>query len=195
MRCDRGHTLVELMVGFMLLTLLFGMLYFVYRTGAGAWKKSETQVELLQEAQVVTSRLSREVERSVYDSAEVDPGPNIGTAVAFLSCWNDATDQYDYDATSRSPIWHKYLICYYDAANQKVYWNETPLGSPTTAAAPLPALATYRSGGKLLASHVTRCDFTLSEEVLELQLELERKHYGSEKLEQIQLPTRVFFRN
>ncbi len=191
----QGFTLIEAMVAYMLLAILFLMMFFIYRTGASAWKKAEAQTQLLQEAQVVTGRLSREIERSVYASAGLDPGPGTGTAVAFLSCWNDATGEYDYDPGSRSPLWHKYLICYYNAATQEVFWTETPLVPPSSTPAPLAALATFRNGGKLLARNVTRCDFTLSEDMLELQLELSRKRYGSETLEVVQLPLRVFFRN
>ncbi|MCE7875508.1 hypothetical protein DYH09_34790 [bacterium CPR1] len=46
---------------------------------------------------------------------------------------------------------------------------------------PLVGLAGFRTGGRLLAKNVTRCNFSLSEDMLSLDLELQRKRYGSEK--------------
>ncbi|MEW6279273.1 MAG: hypothetical protein AB1758_11660 [Candidatus Eremiobacterota bacterium] len=189
-----GATLIETLIGLSLLCLLMLMMFFIYRVGASAWKKSEAQTQLLQEGQVVTGRLSREVERSVYDSASLDPGPNNGTAVAFLTCWNETANRYEYDAASRSPIWQRYEICYYDSATQEVRWTQAPF-VPSTTPAPLGGLAGFRNGGRVLARNVTRCDFVLTDHVLELQLELQRKRYGSDDLEKVELPCRSVFRN
>ena len=38
LRFRRGHTLIETMVAFLLLSILFLMMFFIYRTGASAWK-------------------------------------------------------------------------------------------------------------------------------------------------------------
>ncbi|MCA9792811.1 MAG: hypothetical protein KC910_13485 [Candidatus Eremiobacteraeota bacterium] len=191
----RGHTLIEIMVSMGLLVLLLGVMFLIYRTGANAWKKSEAQVQLVQDAQVVTARLSREVERSIYASACLDPGPNNGTAVSFLSCWNEATASYDYDPASRSPVWQKDVICYYDGPSREVRWTEVPLTPATPTASPLVGLAGLRAGGRVLARDVTACDFVLSPRVLEMRLQMERQRYGSGAPERVEIPCRMFFRN
>lgn len=174
----------------LILSMMMAMMFLIYRQGANAWKKSEAQTDLVHSARGVSARLEREIERSIYDSASLD----AGTAVAFLSSYDDATQRYDYDAVNRTPVWHKYLICYYDAAAREVRWKEVPI-APTTAPTPLAGLAGQRNGGVLLAKDVTRCDFVLSDRLLQLNLELQRKRYGSEAPESIRLPCSMFFRN
>lgn len=183
------------MVAFLLLSLLMVMMFFIYRTGASAWKKSEAQMRLLQDAQVFTTRLSREAERGAHASVSLDPGPTAGTALSFLTCWNATTQQYEYDASARSPVWQKHLLLYYDSAAKEVLLREIPLAPVSTTAVPLAPLSGFRSGGRTLARNITNCSFSVQDRLLELQLTLELKRYGSPKLEQVQLPTRVFLRN
>lgn len=191
----RGQTLLETLVSLGLLSLLMMLMFAVYRMGANAWMKGDAQVSLIQDLRVVTDRLAREVERSAYESATLDPGPNNGTALAFMSSWDEATQRYDYDPAVGSPVWHRYLVCYYDAPAREVRWVEVDLATPTTTAAPLPGLAGYRSGGRVLASQVDRCDFILTESLLETRLETSRKRYGSDIPEKLQLDGAAFFRN
>ncbi|GMU51595.1 MAG: hypothetical protein AMXMBFR33_07410 [Candidatus Xenobia bacterium] len=153
---ERGQTLLETLVSLGLLSLLMVLMFAVYRTGANAWMKGDAQVSLIQDLRVVTERLAREVERSAYESATLDPGPNAGTALAFLSSWDEVAQRYDYDPAVGSPGWHKYFVCYYDAPAREVRWLEVALPTPTTTAAPLPGLASYRAGGRVLASQVDR---------------------------------------
>lgn len=191
----KGHTLLELVLGMGLLVLLMTAMFFLYQMGASAWKKGETQTELLQQAQMVTGRLEREVERSVYAATVLDPGPSSGTAVSLLSCWDEAAQRYDYDPATRSPVWHRYQICYFDAGAGVVYWKDVPLAPPSTTPLPMVGLAGQRTDGRVLARNVVTCDFRLSEQVLELQLALEKKRYGSQGPERIEVPATAMFRN
>lgn len=196
MRRERqGFTLPEAFVSFFLLSLLFMMMFFIYRQGASAWKKSETQGELLQEAQAVTRKLTRDAERSSFASLTLDPAAPA-TAVAFASCWSPATMSHEYDPFGRSPVWQRFEIFYYDALAREVRWKEAPLpGAPTTTVGPLAGLAGLRSDGRVLARNVIRCDFTRGDHTLDFELELERKRYGSGRVERVELPARVYFRN
>lgn len=174
----------------LILAMMMTMMFVIYQQGAHAWKKSEAQTDLVHSARGVSARLEREVERSAFDSAALD----AQTAVAFLSSYDDATQRYDYDPLNRCPVWHKYLICYYDAARREVRWKELPIAA-TTIPTPLATLAAERTGGVVLATDVTRCEFTLSDRFLQLTLELQRKRYGSQAPETIQLPCSMYFRN
>jgi len=196
MKAQRGGlSLLELMVALGLLSLMMVMMFFIYRQGASAWKKTEAQTQLLQNLQVFTNRLSRETERSIYASAAADPGPSTGTAVSMLSCWSDMNSRYDYSGLTRGPIWQKYLVFYYNNATQEVLLREIPLTPPGSTAVPLAGMAAFRTGGRALARNVTQCNFTLQDRLLEVQLELKLKRYGSPSLEVLQFPCRVFFRN
>lgn len=195
MRKSSGQTLVEVLVGFLLLTLLLTGMFFVYQIGANAWKKGESQSNLVQSAQVFLARLGREVERSDAHGATLDPGPSTGTAVAILSCYDPVTQRDDFDPSLRSPIWHSYQVFYYDSARRQVLVREVPLPTPTTVASPLAGLAALRTEGRTLATDVDRCEFTLSPNLLEVQLELNQKRYGSRTPEHLELPGRMAFRN
>lgn len=188
-------TLVELMVAFGLLSLLMGMMFFIYRQGAAAWKKTEAQTQLLQQIQVFTTRLNREAERSSAVSAALDPGPLTGTALSLPSCWDHSTNRYDYSALSRAPVWHQHLIFYFNSATQEVFLREEPVLPPRSGPLPLAGLAAFRSGGKVMARGVSLCNFTLQNGLLEVEFELRMKRYGSEQPEVVRLPTRVYFRN
>jgi hypothetical protein len=192
---NSGQTLVEMLVGFVLLTLLMAGMFFIYQIGANAWKKGETQGNLVQTAQVFLARLGREVERSDAHGATLDPGPATGTAVAILSCYDPVNQRDDFDPNVRSPIWHSYQIFYYDSATRQVLLREVPLPAPTTVASPLAGLAALRTGGRTLARDVDRCDFTLSPNLLDVRLEMNQKRYGSQAPEHFELPGRMAFRN
>jgi hypothetical protein len=194
MKGPRGHTLLEQLVGMGLLSGLMLMMFFIYQYGASAWKKGETETDLLQESQKLVARLQREAERSVYASASLDPGPNAGTAVAFLSCWDDATERFDVDPATGRPMWHEYHVFYYDGPSREVRWKRVPV-APTVTPVPLAALAGERNGGRVLARDVVRCDFQLSEQLLGLELEIEKKRYGTPTPERIQLPVLIYLRN
>lgn len=196
----RGHTLLELVLGMAILTIILVMLFAVYQLGANAWKKAEVRTELAQQAQQVAGHLTREVERSIYDGASLDSVPNATTGVndttlSLLSCWNDATSRFEYDAVARGPLWQKYTIIYFDSVQGKVFATQTPLAPPAATPVPLANPATFRSGGRLLASDVVRCDFALAQDRLEMTLELARRRYGSQTPETVALPVRAIFRN
>lgn len=194
MKGPRGHTLLEQLVGMGLLSGLMLMMFFIYQYGASAWKKGETETDLLQESQKLVARLQREAERSVYASASLDPGPDTGTAVAFLSCWDEATERFDVDPATGSPMWHEYHVFYYDGPSREVRWKRVPV-APTVTPVPLAALAGERNGGRVLARDVVRCDFQLSEQLLGLELEIEKKRYGTPTPERLQLPVLIYLRN
>jgi type II secretory pathway pseudopilin PulG len=191
----RGLSLPELMVGFGLLSLLTVLMFFVYKFGASAWKKSEAQTRLLQDAQVFTTLLSREAERTSHASVSLDPGPLTGTAVAFVSCWNTSTNRFEYDPAARGPVWQQHLLFYYDDVNQEVKVREIPLVPVSSTPIPLASIGSFRSAGRALARNVSGCTFSLQDRLLNLRLTLDVRRYGSPETEKLEVPTRVFFRN
>ncbi len=196
----RGTTLLETMVGAAILSGLTLALFFIYRMGASAWKKGEAQTEMLQDLQGSIARLTREAERSTFVSVVTEPG-----AISFLSPL-DANGVIVYDPAGQKPVWQKYVVMYYDAPNEQVRWLEVPLapGSPEMGQAePIQLydaggsqpLSTYRVGGKVIASHITRCEFTAADGFVEVLLESTRKRYGSPAPEKFVLQSAAAFRN
>lgn len=198
----RGFTLLELMVAGSLFLLLGLVLFELYRVGASAWHKSDSQLDVLRNLQVVLTRVSREAQGSSLASESHD-----ATALSFLTAVKDSTGFVVAPVTFR-PVWQRYFVCYYDAGRQSVSVREEPLlpASPE-ASAPGPIdnfagpsgtqpLAFYCNSGREIARGITSFQASTTEpDLLELTLEGQQKRYGSKKLESIRLKTTVRMRN
>lgn len=201
----KGFTLLETMVAAMVLMGLTLTLFFIYQMGASAWKKGEAQTQILQDFQASTARLVREVERSTYSSLSVAPAGGPYTACSFLSPIDD-NGLFCFDPIGQKPIWQKYVVMWYDAPAQTLFWREIPLapGSPE-AGSPEPIdtydaggnapLTSYCANGQTVAVHVSQCEFLASPRLLTLRLEGTRKRYGSPEPEKFSLETAACFRN
>lgn len=197
----RGLSLVEVAVSLCLLSLLMGLMFHIYRLGSMSWRKTEGQTELLHNCQVVTSRLAREVERSVYASASAGPG-----AVAFLSAVNVTTGEVSLNPTTMLARWQQYLVFYFDAPSRQVFLrNVALLPSDPEGDTPRPIeqyatggpqpLANWLNQGKVLARDIYRCDFLLNDGTLTVSLEGEKPPVGNAPPEKLSLRTTTLFRN
>lgn len=198
----RGNTMVEILVGCLILGLLMTLLFAAFRSGAGAWKKVETQAELIGDLQVSASLLQRELERSVPASLSLDPA---GNGLAFLSPLVDG-GQYTCDING-SIEWKAYCVCWYDPATRTLQWRKIALvgGAPEatvpgpiesyndgTGAKPLNA---YFANGRVIARNVRSCNFQRLGLSVEYQVVAERKRYGTERLESVRLASQITPRN
>lgn len=190
-----GATLIEAVVSLSMLGLLMMLMFQVYRLGANAWQSGETDVQLVQSAQLITDRLSREAGRAAAASVALDPPGPPSSAVSFLSPVNPVSSKPDYDPVQRSPIWHAHSIFYHDAAQGEVRWKMLPLSTPTLVTTPLAGLDSERNGGILLSQEVTQCEFEYLNPTLRVRLQLERKRYGKELPDRVSLSTSVLLRN
>jgi len=190
-----GFTLAETAIGLFTLGLLMAMTFGIYRSGALAWQSGESDAQLSQSAQVFTDRLTREASRTTTASITLDPMTAPSTAIAFLSPWDPARNLPDYDPISRSPIWHSYSVFHWSDSDKVIRTQNLPLGTPTTAVDPLFSLAAQRSGGILLCAEVEDCEFSLVESLIEVRLVLERKRYGKETPDRIEVLSSVAVRN
>lgn len=195
MNRSHGTTLLETVISLSLLGLLMLLMFSVYRLGANAWKSGETDAQLAQSAQIVTDRLAKEASRSALVSLALDPIGPPSSAVSFLSPVNPATSLPDYDGTVGSPVWHSHSICYFDSTQGEIRWRSIPLAMPTTSAAPLATLAAERNNGILLSKEVTECEFLQMDRTIEVFIAVERKRYGKETPDRMELRSSVCFRN
>ena len=203
-RRTRGLTIVELMVAMTVLSVAGLLTMALFRMGVGGWKKMEAQSGLLADYEVLSGKLSREVQKSTYVSASTDIGPD-GPTLAFLSATDDTTGVFHLDPVSYQPRWQSYQVFYYDSAARRIYLHKVPLapGSPEIDS-PEPIedydagtgnIHDYRTAGRLLMADVDLCTFTLADNMLVLQVEGSRRRYGTERPETLKMRTSIAFRN
>lgn len=197
-----GSTLIEVMIGCLILGLLMTVLFQCFRSGAGAWKKVEAQAALIGDLQVTASLLDREFERTSPASVTVDPA---GTGLAFLSPLDDS-GLYTTDVNGRIE-WKAYCVCWYDAASKTLQWHKFPL----VAAAPerqtpgpiqeyddgsgKKPLASYYNNGRVVARFVDSCAFVRTGVAVQFTWLVQRKRYGSERLESARMASQITPRN
>lgn len=181
-----------------LMTLMVG----AFSMGSKTWRKADEQAEVLQNLQVVSTRLSREMERSVYQSLSIASGND---ALSFLSAL-DPNGQFAMDAGGNTQ-WQKYIIFYYDSGADEVLFREVPLvGGSAEIMTPGPIesyndgtgakpLANYLNSGRPLARGVTQ--FLVGRagaQLVTLQLAAE-KQFGTRKPTTASLRSSVHLRN
>ncbi len=202
----RGLTLLETMVGSAITLTLLTAIFFVFRMGASAMLKVSARNEMHQSLQTACNLLARDVEQSVYDSLSLSPD---GRAVSFLSAL-DTNGVFQADSYG-APLWQQYVIYYQlPPPTAELFRLEVPLapGSPEqTAPGPIESygpnqpLATYLSGGRVLAQNVFNARFTvdraapLTRALVVGELEGRKKRYGRTDEEVLQLRSSALMRN
>jgi prepilin-type N-terminal cleavage/methylation domain-containing protein len=139
----RGYTLIEILIGAALLLLIMGLLSSVLVPGMRAWSRSEKRSEAQQNALLVASRLSRELQFSNPDSialqkrTAVDPqGRSVRRdAIVFLSNLDDeGAIVYDADGDQ---LWQRRLVFYHRGDSNEVRSQVLPLDPPVDDPDPL----------------------------------------------------------
>jgi prepilin-type N-terminal cleavage/methylation domain-containing protein len=195
----KGFSLLETLVSVALLASLVVVTFALFRDGLYAWKRATAHSSMLQDLNASTAQLTRWLERSNASSLSTAPAVLSG-----LDCaQDDASVLYDHRG---NVLWQCYRVAFLDGEG-KLRWREVPL----TATAPqrsepgpidsyddgtgLKALASYCTGGRILAEHLTSCVFTLEGNRVRLQLLAERPRLHSAKSERVRLETSVLARN
>jgi hypothetical protein len=200
---QRGITLVELLVASFVLGLLGILTAALFRTGANGWKKMEAQSTMLADYEVLNSKISREVQRSIFSSASVATHPD-GPTLAFLSAVDD-TGEFVLHEDTFEPVWQKYLVFYFDQPARKLYLREVPLEDEAPEKdIPEPFeeydegsgdLNDYRTDGRLLMTDLDSCEFTLDNFMLTTEVKGSRVRYGDSQPETLHMINSVGFRN
>lgn len=140
MKCkNNGITLVETLVAVMILSVLALSLYTVFKSGIDAWTKSESRLEIYQNARAVLDQLSRELAGAFVTSgvtgaklAGVDGGAGPDT-LTFVTDFADSIYKIYYhldldatDATKKNLI--REYIDYSDPANAGKGYDSTSYG-------------------------------------------------------------------
>jgi hypothetical protein len=186
-----------------LLLLLIGSLFGIFAIGASSWRKTEAETELGAELQKVSIAMEREVERSTYASASLDP-PVGATACSLLTPvdaqGNPVMSNFGF------PVWQAYRIYYFHPSSGEVRDRRLDLaaGSPEANAAEpiefydaggLLPLSSFRSGGRVVASHVKQFSFVPTAGMLRVEIRAERHRYGRSAPESLHWRLSMRFRN
>lgn len=198
-------TLIELLVAAGLLGVLTTAIFFVFQVGWDSWRKVESQNELLQQLQGLSSRIARGVERTTFDSVSVDAGND---ALAFLSPLDD-NGAYVVRADG-SLEWQSFKVFYHDSISKTVLRRDEtlPAGSPFQASpgfietydpgTGVQPWSHYRTEGQVVARHITGFQVTLlpdPENSVELELQGFKKRFGDRGDEWNSLRVRIATRN
>lgn len=198
-RRTAGATLIDILVASFVLGLLTTMLFALFRTGIVGLKKVENQSELLRELQLLSLKISRELQESSFRSLSVSPD---GHTVAFLSA-DDANDNFQMDEFGR-PLWQKFILYHFDATESVVRRTEVPYLSPEPGS---PQTLEVYTGDELIdhvnsgtpvlvAKHVEECQWRAEPpSLLEFGFRVEKRRYQGTDNELKRLTSQVQLRN
>lgn len=75
---NKGLTLIEVLVVVTILSVLTLTLYTVFKSGADAWSKSETRLDIYQNARVVLDQISRELAGAIVGESAANGARFVG---------------------------------------------------------------------------------------------------------------------
>lgn len=115
----RGTTLLEIMLSLTIFSMISGLMFYIFVISSGSWLKVRKGIEVNESAQVLLSRIEREIRGSSINSVETmhyiisgSPAPN--DAISFLTAYDPNTRMTAYKNESGEMNWKQYLIFYVD---------------------------------------------------------------------------------
>jgi len=109
---SRGLTILEVILATTIFSLLSSLIFYIFAVSSQSWLKTRQTVEVKESAQVVLTRIEKELRSSAYSSLEIIeyPDPN-NNSISFLS-GQDSTGKTEFDEDSGKVEWKKYIIFY-----------------------------------------------------------------------------------
>ena len=195
-----GTTVLEMVVGMAVLSLMMAAIMFIYVSGAGAWAKGDAQAELLGVLQNASLNLSNELQRSCYDSLTVETG-----SLSCLSAEDRTVGRLTVDNSRGELVWQRYLVFYRDSGRNALACRTVPLPAgasqrqiPGLLASFIPSALTnapYCAGGEVVARRIAAVTFRQVGQLVEFTLTAEMKRPGREDPESITQQVLVKVRN
>ena len=183
----RGHTLLEMVLAAGMLMVLMVTIILVYVVGASAWRKGDTQAELLQDLQTSGARLSVDLASSSYEGLSVGP--------SFVSCLSpvDKDGKLAYQAGQPLLRWARFRRWALSSSGELLRRDfDVPSSSPVvTAPVPLESfVGGPYAGGSLMMRNMTVFSVTMAGvRTLRVTMTAEKKRYGHRDPEKV---SRVF---
>ena len=184
----RGFTLGELLVGALVTGLLLTMLFAIFRTGASAWHKTDTQADLTGALQRIGAHFVSNLEQADLQTVQVSPDGRILSAVVAT----DAAGNLHRDANG-DLLWQRYVLFWWDSASGQVFTRELPhanipqgefLTDVNLGSGPQP-LSFYATTGRRLAVDITDFEVDYSGQIASMRVVGTHQRYGSERPETV----------
>jgi len=168
-----------------MLCVLMVTIILVYVVGASAWRKGDTQAELLQDLQASGARLALDLAASAYDGLTVGPG--------VLSCLTsvDKDGKVAYQAGKPLLRWARYRH-WYLAPEGRLLRRDFDIPGGTTTVTPLASYfgGPLNQGGELMMRNVTAfVPVMVGVRTVRLTMTAEKMRYGHRDPEKV---SRVF---
>ena len=130
----RGITVMEGIISLVLLSMLMGVMFYIFSTSAKSWLKVRSSIEVRQSAQVTLTRIEKHLRTSAFKSVNIIiyPSSTANKAISFLSAYDETTGLTSYDFNSGRITWEKFIIFYLEddtsAGYYKLFSKEVDLG-------------------------------------------------------------------
>ena len=107
-----GLSLLEIILSVTLFSLLAGLIIYILSVSSGSWLKVRETAEIREGAQVVISRIEKELRASSIQSAEVIeyPSESQNNAISFLSAY-DENGMVSFNSSGEIN-WQNFIIFY-----------------------------------------------------------------------------------
>lgn len=193
-------TLPEVVIAALILGILTGILFFLFRSGIVSLKKVENQSSLIRELQLISLKISEEVRQSTASSMSTSAD---GRVLAFLSAVDESSGEFQVDEFGR-PEWQEYVVFYHEPSDLTIRRLKVDY-SPVLRTDAIP-LEEY-SGGDLddfigtnnpapVAHNISHCEWEAeSSTLLRFEIESEKTRYQGTDKERKTITSRVYLRN
>ncbi len=199
-----AFTLAEVTVASFVAVLLMMAAFFIYRTSVSVWMKGDSSTEVRNAAVVALQKVSRDLERSIYDSVSVSADQR---GVVFLTALDD-NGRFQYDPVNQWSLWQAYHVYYFDPPTRSLRLRRVPVvGTPQETVptriesfGPSQPVDTYLNSGQLVAPNLDAGQFGLEASfsgapLVRMIFRSDKKRYGSERLESYGVNSVIHLRN
>ena len=176
----RGFTLLEVMLSAALLLLMTALVSFCWVRGLRSWTVSARMTERSNQLQLVLRNLERELLQT-QSQAVILEGQSLSFPSPYGLRGQPNQAHFHRQNHTSQPLWSKYQIYSYRVTDQNLALHEEEILPSHPAALtglPLTGLSTYLSLGKVVARHVTQCQFDHIGPALQIRLEWEELSEG-----------------
>ncbi len=114
-----GTTLLEIMLSLTIFSMISGLMFYIFVISSGSWLKVRKGIEINESAQVLLSRIEREIRGSAINSVEtmhymISGSPAPSDAISFLTAYDPNTRMTAYKEDQGEMNWKQYVIFFVD---------------------------------------------------------------------------------
>jgi hypothetical protein len=173
-----------------LLSLLLLLNLMVLQMGFSGWAKTDTQADILQALQVAGGRWVREIMSATPNGLSTE-----ASAMAILSARDDEQGEQTRGPYARL-LWRRFRVYYQKPVEQELWVRNVDPAAPLKEAqrieslnlgSGLQSLTFYCTAGRRLAQDVSECRFEVNGDVWRWRVVGQRRRYGREAAEKVEV--------